>query len=103
VPTRSTSPVLRSLTIAELLLAYWKFVESYYIKDGPPTSEPDTIRQAFRFVRQLYNSTAAHEFTPKKLKAVRQAMIEHPIVRNSRCAIQPAAKSCGTKKCCTVD
>ena len=69
------------LTIAELLLAYWNFAQTYYVKDGQPTSEQDTIRQALRFVRGLYGSTAAHEFTPKKLKAVRQAMAEHTITR----------------------
>jgi hypothetical protein len=36
------------LTINELILTYWRFVETYYVKDGKPTSEQDTIRQASR-------------------------------------------------------
>src|SRR5947209_15873084 len=42
------------LTVNELLLAYWDHARSYYVKDGRPTSEPGTIRQALRPVRELY-------------------------------------------------
>ena len=73
-----------SLTINELILAYWKHVESYYVKDGKPTSEPATVRHALRFVRKLYGSSLAGDFSPKSLKAVRQVMIEHPIVRKMK-------------------
>jgi integrase len=69
------------LTINELILAYWKFVRSYYVKDGKPTSEQDTIRQALRFVKRLYSDTPAGKFGPLSLKAVRKAMIDHPITR----------------------
>jgi len=79
VPTSGTH--LNTLTISELILAYRKYVTSYYLKHGWPTSEQDTIRQALRFLRKLYGSTAAAEFGPQALKAVRQAMIEHPITR----------------------
>jgi integrase len=76
-----TEPDQGELTIDELLLAYWTFVKTYYVKDGRPTSEQDTIRQALCFVRRLYGSTLAREFAPLKLKAVRQAMIDHPVTR----------------------
>jgi integrase len=75
---RRTGP---SLSIAELLLAYWRFAEGFYVKDGKPTSEQDAIRSALRFVRVLYGQTDAEEFGPLSLKAVRQAMITHPITR----------------------
>ena len=64
------------LTMSELLLAYWDHVQSYYVKDGKPTSEPDTIRQALRPVRELYGDTQAGDFGPLALKAVRRAMID---------------------------
>jgi hypothetical protein len=51
-------------------------VQSYYVKDGKPTSEPGTIRQALRPVRELYGDTPAMGFGPLSLKAVRRAMIE---------------------------
>ena len=40
-PTPENSPT--PLTVAELLAAYWRFVKSYYVKDGQPTSEQSTI------------------------------------------------------------
>jgi hypothetical protein len=65
----------RPLLINDLLLAYFKHVQLYYCKNGVATSEQDNIRQALRFVRQLYGSTPATEFGPKALKNVREAMI----------------------------
>jgi integrase len=65
-----------SLTLTELMVVYWKHVQSYYVKDGRPTSEQDTIRQALRPVRKLYGTTPVVEFGPTALKTVRQAMIE---------------------------
>jgi integrase len=63
------------LTIAELILAFWCHVQSYYTKDGEPTSEVDTIRQALRPVRELYGHTAASNFGPLALQACQDAMI----------------------------
>jgi integrase len=72
------------LTIADLLSRYWRFVQNYYVKDGSPTSEQDTIRQALRFVRRLYGPMPVSAFGPLALKAVRQAMIDHPITRKHK-------------------
>lgn len=69
------------LTIAEVILAYWKWAEGRYVKEGKPTSELDTIRQALRFVHTLYGDTPAREFGPLSLKAVRNAMVSHKITR----------------------
>jgi len=63
------------LTVNELLLLYWEHVQSYYVKDGKPTSEPGTIRQALGPVRELYGETRTKDFGPLALKAVRLAMI----------------------------
>src|SRR3954463_10486494 len=52
------------LTINELLLTYWEHVQAYYVKDGLPTSEPGTIRQALRPVRELYGDIQAGDFGP---------------------------------------
>jgi hypothetical protein len=69
------------LSINELCLAYWRHAERYYVKDGKRTSETYAIKQALRYVRQLYGHTSARDFGPLALKAVRQKLIEHPIVR----------------------
>jgi integrase len=84
LPSPQASAATHDITVNELLLAYWRHVESYYLKDGKPTSEQDVIRQALRFVKDTYGHTAAKDFSPLALKAVRQKMIEHPIVRKVR-------------------
>jgi integrase len=73
-PTETTSG-FPDLTVNELLVAYWDQVQAYYLKDGKPTSEPGTIRQALRPVLELYGDTPVEGFGPLALKAVRQAMI----------------------------
>jgi integrase len=67
------------VTINEIALAYWRHVETYYVKDGRPTSEQTVIKHALRFLKNLYGHTSARDFGPLALKAVRKAMIEHPI------------------------
>ncbi len=74
--TASAAAPPADLTMNELLLAYWDHALSYYVKDGRPTSEPGTIRQALRPVRELYGDSSAADFGPLALKAVRQRMIE---------------------------
>jgi integrase len=77
LPTTAAGPSANPfLSVGELVLAYWRHVEGYYVKDGRPTSEQDNIRQALRFVRRLYGQTPAIEFGPVALKNVRQAMID---------------------------
>jgi integrase len=69
------------LSVNELMLAYWRFAETYYVKDGGPTSEQDVIRFALRFVKERYGHAPARDFGPTALKTVRQAMIDHPVTR----------------------
>lgn len=75
LPTTEATRFTSKLTINELVLSYFRHVQSYYVKDGWPTSEQDNIRQALRFVRQLYGASSATEFGPVALANVRQAMI----------------------------
>ena len=52
----------REISVNELILVYWQFAENYYIKDGLPTSELDSIRHASKFLKRLYGSTPARDF-----------------------------------------
>jgi integrase len=64
-------------TITELLVAFMSHALLYYRRhDGTLTSEPDNYRQALRPLRELYGFTPAGEFGPKRLRAVRQKMID---------------------------
>src|SRR5258708_7456757 len=72
--TTSVKPA-EGLTVNELILAYARFVDGYYVKDGRPTIEPSNIRLVLRIVRRLYGSTPATSFGPLALKAVREEMV----------------------------
>jgi integrase len=63
------------LTVNELILAYARFADGYYVKDGCPTVEPTNIRLVMRLVRRLYGTTPTKSFGPLALKAVREEMI----------------------------
>jgi integrase len=65
-----------TITVVEILAAYWRNCKSYYVIDGKPTNEQDAFRIIIRDVRQLYEETAAIEFGPKALKAVRQRWLD---------------------------
>src|SRR5512140_1228878 len=43
-------------------LAYWRFAQSHYVKDGLPSRELTGIREALRPLRTLYGRTPASEF-----------------------------------------
>lgn len=81
-PTLPPQTVAAPMSLNELMLRYFtEKVEVDYRKNGEPTSEQNNIAQALGFLQRLYGSTPAVEFGPKRLKAIRQVMIEHPIVR----------------------
>lgn len=65
-----------SLRVAQIVAAFMAHAESYYVApDGQHTSELDNYRQAVRPLERLYGTTAAVDFGPLALKAVRQEMI----------------------------
>ncbi len=71
------------LTVSELILAYFRFAQTLYVKHGRPTSEQGCIKQALRFARQLYGAAPASDFGPRALKNVRQAMVAAGRARKS--------------------
>ena len=71
------------MTITELIAAYWGHAETYYSKNGVPTSEQSLIKLAMRPLRQLYGSDSASDFGPLALKAVRKKMVDQSICRTS--------------------
>ena len=75
LPTTGPRRIDATLSVNELILAYYRHAQSYYVKGGRPTSEQDNIRQALRFVRQLYGAIPAIGFGPVALANVRSAMV----------------------------
>jgi integrase len=68
-------------TVNELILAYWKFAEEYYRKNGEPTKQQVRIRIALKPVKELYGHTMAQHFGPLALKAVRELMVKQQWTR----------------------
>src|ERR1700722_5853041 len=60
------------LSLAELIDAYWPFVEKHYrLADGTPTKEVKDFKLSLRPANFLHGPTVAKEFGPLALKAVR--------------------------------
>jgi integrase len=76
------STSITDLSVNEMLEAYLHHADSFYVKNGQPTTEPVNIRLAIRPLRQLYGLTLAREFGPLRLKTVRQAFIDSGLCRS---------------------
>src|SRR6185437_6064627 len=72
------------LTITDVIATYMRHAQGYYVKGGKPTSEVHAIKLALSFVERLFGSSPAVEFSPRKLKEVRDAMIAHEITRRRK-------------------
>lgn len=71
----TTAPKTR-LTLHELVVAYMEHANSYYVKNGNPTSEIECIKLGTRPLLALYGNSPADDFGPLKLRSVRQLMID---------------------------
>src|SRR5262245_64072796 len=76
VPPRQAAEA--SLTLNEVILAYWNFARGYYGFDKAPGKRGDEhcLRAALKILRELYGHTDANQFGPLALKACRQKMLE---------------------------
>ena len=63
----------QAVTVAELVLAYRKFANTYY---AAPSREVAQIRPTLRPLVEKYGHTFARDFGPLALKAVRETWIE---------------------------
>lgn len=61
--------------VKELVLEYFRFAEEYYRKMGTETSELDCMRAAFRRLLKLYADLPVTDFSPLKLKLVREEFV----------------------------
>jgi len=74
---------LQGLSINEVLLAFWRHAETYYVdQNGTPSRELENVFTGIKLLKDLYGTTPAAEFGPVALKVVRQKMIENDLCRN---------------------
>lgn len=89
-PAARRDRVEEELTVAGLVVRYWRFIENSgrYTKNGEPTSERERVRGALDELLALYSSTPVAEFGPRKLVALREAMMTGPTgLRRSRVTV----------------
>jgi integrase len=83
----SDNPVLAepstktSISVDALILNYFRFAKTYYVKNGELTPEITSLRIVLRRLRKQYGRTDADEFGPKALKIVRESMIQEGLSR----------------------
>lgn len=63
-------------SVAELLLAFMRHAEGYYVVNGKTTAEVDCFKSAIRPVQQLFAMLPASDFGPLHLKAVQKKYVE---------------------------
>jgi integrase len=71
------------LKVRQLTVLYLKHAESYYVKDGKPTSKVQSIRDALKRLNKLHRDALAAEFSPKMLKAVQRSLIAAGLCRTT--------------------
>ena len=65
------------IIVIELIDRFWIHGNKHYRKsDGTPTSEIHNYQAALKLLKKLYGQLPVKEFSPLKLKAVRQQMID---------------------------
>jgi hypothetical protein len=73
-----------SLRVADLMLAFIDHAKRHYRHpDGRPTGELDNFKDALRPLRKMFGAEPASEFGPRRLRAVRQQMIEDGLCRTT--------------------
>ncbi|QDU21039.1 tyrosine-type recombinase/integrase [Urbifossiella limnaea] len=88
-PAATSTSDPHPFTVVELVAQYIRFATGYYQKDDRPTGEMYPLKRALALLRRLYGRTPAAEFTPAKLKAVREAMLVEPVTRRVK-VVDPA-------------
>src|SRR5262249_51340127 len=71
-------PQSEVLTVAELILGYYRHCERYYVKNGKVTNQVNIIKQALKVLRSLYGTTLVKDFSPLCLKACRAELMRVP-------------------------
>ena len=72
---------MSEVRVCELVLAYMKFANGYYRKNGQATGELSNLKEAARPLVKLFETERVAKFGPRKLKAVRDAMVASDLSR----------------------
>jgi len=79
---QSTQTAANGLTVAELILSFWRWAERYYCDErGKPGPELENLRLALRPLRRLYGHTQVAAFGPLALRAVQADLVKSGLSR----------------------
>jgi len=81
VTVQAAEPLAAPLRIGELTMRYQVHANAYYIKNGKPTSEAETIKRSLVFLNRKFCEEPANSFTSKKLEVVRESIAADPVVK----------------------
>jgi integrase len=83
-PGPASRPGHASLSVDELLLAYWQYARQHYRSpEGTPTQELDNLRHALRYLRKLYGNMPANEVGPLALRSIQREMLQSGLCRTT--------------------
>jgi len=69
------------LAVNGVILRYFRYAETYYVKNGKPTDEVAALRAILKRLRSLYGRTPISEFGPKAFKLLRESLIHEGLSR----------------------
>lgn len=73
----------KKLLLIQLCAAYWEWAQTYYRKDGKPTSQVDNVRRVLKRLRGLYANTPAADFGPLALRAIQHRLVAEGKARHT--------------------
>lgn len=71
------------ISINELIELYWQWCQSYYVKNGEPTSQVVNVRTVLRRLREFCGRKPVSEFGPKLFKLLRHTWIDDGLARRT--------------------
>jgi hypothetical protein len=77
----AAGPDRGGMAVNDLILAYYRHCEQYYVKNGEMTNQVRMIRLALKVLRRLYGSTPIKDFGPLSLRACRDEFVRQGLSR----------------------
>ena len=66
----------QSIAINKLIIVYWRFAKTYYVKNGQTTDELPGLKIALQVLKDSYGKTSVDDFGPLALVALRNKLVE---------------------------
>ena len=80
-PLVDEDQVRTSIRIDRLILQYFRFAKTYYVKNGKTTEEIVSLRIALRRLRKMYGTMDAAKSGPKSFRTLRESLIQEGLSR----------------------